>query len=215
MKDTYSLQELNQLYSSKGFGRRIGFGVAPAVLVIDFIKAFTDENTPLGSNLTSPLQQTLRILAEARRTLIPIIFTTVAYEVSLVDAGIWAKKVPIESLIAGTEAVEIDPILERREGEVVITKKYASSFFGTDLVSRLNAGRIDTIILTGCTTCGCIRATAVDGISYGFHVIVVKDAVGDRAELSHHVSLADIDAKYGDVVSVEQVLEFLASQPRK
>ena len=112
----------------------------------------------------------------------------------------------------GTEWVEIDGALERQHGEIVITKKYPSAFFGTDLCSRLNAQRIDTVIITGCTTSGCVRATVVDGISYEFRVIVAEETVGDRSALSHEVSLADIDAKYADVVSVEEVLEYLRSR---
>ena len=205
------VEELSKVYSSRRFGQKIGFGSKPALLVIDFIRAFTDEKTPLGANFDYQLQQTNRILTEARRVGIPIIFTTVAYEPDLRDAGVWGRKMPIELLIAGTTWVEIDPILERRREEPIITKKYASAFFGTDLVSRLNADRVDTIILTGCTTSGCIRATTVDGVSYGFRVMVVKQAVGDRAELTHQVSLADIDAKYGDVVSIDSVLQYLSS----
>jgi maleamate amidohydrolase len=205
------VEELGQVYSGKGFGRRIGFGSKPAVLVIDFMKVFTDEKTPLGSNYAAQLKQTKRILDAARKAGVPVIFTQVAYEPDLRDAGVWAKKAPSEMLKAGTDWVEIDPVLERRSDESIITKKYPSAFFGTDLVSRLNSARIDTIIITGCTTSGCVRATAVDGVSYGFRVIVVREAVGDRAELTHQVNLADIDAKYGDVVSVDAVLKYLGS----
>lgn len=201
-------QELTKFYSGKGFGRKIGFGNSPSVLVIDFIKAFTDEKSPLGANLDYQLQQTKKILTEARSISIPIIFTTVAYDPDLKDAGVWGKKMPIELLIAGTTWVEVDPVLERRPDEPIITKKYASAFFGTDLMSRLNTARVDTTIITGCTTSGCVRATVVDGVSYGFRMMVVEQAVGDRAELSHRVSLADIDAKYGDVVSVDSILHY-------
>ena len=203
------MDELSRAYSNKGFGQKIGFGNSPALLVIDFIRAFTNEETPLGGNFHYQLQQTKRILTEARRVCVPIIFTTVAYEPDLKDAGLWAKKMPLEKLIAGTAWVEVDPILERRPEEPIITKKYASAFFGTDLISRLNIGRVDTAIVTGCTTSGCIRATVVDGVSYGLRMMVVEQAVGDRAELTHQVSLADMDAKYGDVVSVDSVLHYL------
>ena len=142
----------------------------------------------------------------------PVFFTYVAYQSDLSDAGVWSKKIPLESLVVGSDAVEIDPILQRRPDETLISKKYASGFFGTDLVSRLNALRVDTIILTGCSTSGCVRATAVDGVSYGFRIIVVEDAVGDRSELTHLVNLADIDAKYGDVVSTVEVMEYLQSR---
>jgi nicotinamidase-related amidase len=210
-----NVEELSKIYSSKKFGRKMGFGDKPALLVIDFIKAFTDERTHLGANFDRQLEQTKRILAEARVVGIPIIFTTVAYEPDLKDTGVWGKKVSSELLVAGTNWVEIDPILARRPNEPIIIKKYPSAFFGTDLISRLNTDRVDTIIVTGCTTSGCVRATVVDGVSYGFRMMIVEQAVGDRAELTHQVNLADMNAKYGDVVSVDSVLEYLAAQPRK
>lgn len=205
--------ELRQFYSSKGFGRRIGFGDSPALLVIDFFKTFTDEKSPLGSNLEAQLRETHKIATAARKARIPVIFTVGAYEPRDASRLFLRKHVSglTEFFAPGTEWVEVDPMLERRPDEVVIVKKYPSAFFGTDLLSRLNADRVDTIILTGCVTSGCVRATAVDGISYEFRVMVVEEAVGDRSELSHQVSLADMDAKYADVVSVDSVLEYLAS----
>ncbi len=214
MKDTFTIEELNEIYSSKGYRRRLGFGVKPAILVIDFIRGFTGGETPLSCDLAAELQQTLKILTAARKSQIPVIFTSVAYQPDLKDAGLWVKKLPLESLVKGSGAEEIDPVLQRQPDEVIVSKKYASGFFGTDLVSLLNAQGVDTIIITGCSTSGCVRATAVDGISYGFRVIVVEDAVGDRAELTHKVTLADIDAKYGDVVSTHQVLEYFASRDK-
>ena len=125
---------------------------------------------------------------------------------------LWLKNQPegvVDFLASGTKWVDVDPRLERGQNELLITKKYASAFFGTDLFSLLHAEKVDTIIITGCTTSGCVRATAVDGVSYEFRVIVVRDAVGDRSALSHQVSLADLDAKYGDVVSSDSVLSYL------
>jgi nicotinamidase-related amidase len=207
-------EELRQLYSKKGFSRRIGFGDRPALLVVDAYKTFTNEKTPLGSNLKAPLQVIRRMLKVARKAHIPVIFTINAYEPNSPDTNrLWLTKVPFSTdfFIPGSEWVEVDPVLERQPDEVVITKKYASAFFGTDLVSRLNTDRVDTIIMTGFTTSGCLRATVVDGISYEFRVMVVEEAVGDRSELAHQVSLADIDAKFADVVSVDSVLEYLTS----
>jgi len=212
MKKTFTIEDLDEVYASKGYRRRLGFGKTPAILVIDFIRGFTGGETALSCDLTSELQQTLRILTAARERRIPVIFTSIAYRPDLADAGLWAKKLPLESLIEGTGAEEIDPVLQRQPDEVIISKKYASGFFGTDLVSLLNAQGVDTVILTGCSTSGCVRATAVDGISYGLRVIVAEDAVGDRAELTHKVTLADIEAKYGDVVPTDEVLEYLASR---
>ena len=210
-----SARELREYYASKGFARRIGFGERPAVVVIDYYKAFTDEKSPYGSNYKAQLQETHRILTAARKARIPVFFTVAGFKPDSPDANrLWMMKQPPmgEFFAPGSPWVEVDPILERQPDEPVIIKKYASAFFGTDLLSRLNAARVDTVILTGCVTSGCVRATAVDGISYEFRVIVVEEAVGDRSELSHQVSLADMDAKYADVVSLDSVLEYLASR---
>ena len=208
--------EVRRLYASKGFGKRTGFGEKPAVLVIDFQRTFTDASSPWGADLQPQLRETARVLAAARKAQVPIFFTNVSYEPDSQDgARLWQMRQPeglAQFFAPGTEWVEIDGALKRQRGEVVITKKYPSAFFGTDLCSRLNAQRIDTVIITGCTTSGCVRATVVDGISYEFRVIVAEETVGDRSALSHEVSLADIDAKYADVVSVEEVLEYLRSR---
>ncbi|GMA64891.1 isochorismatase family protein [Alicyclobacillus fastidiosus] len=206
-------QELNEFFKARGFGRKIGFGKYPAVVVVDVIPAFTNPELPLGANLDQEIYQIRRILEATRSMDVPIFYTTVAYEDrDLHDAGIWAlKQSGVMTLQAGTPEVEIDPRLGRLPGEAVLVKKYASAFFGTDLLSRLNTLRVDTLILTGCTTSGCVRATAVDGLQYGFRVMVVEEAVGDRAELAHKQSLFDLNAKYADVVSVDDVVEYCAS----
>ena len=207
-------EEMERFFHERGFGRTIGFGEKPAVLVIDLIRAFTNPDLPLGAPLDVQIGQTVRILDAARRTRVPIFFTSVAYEdANLADAGIWAiKQGGVMTLRAGTPEVEVDPALGRRPEEPVIIKKYASAFFGTDLLTRLNTRRADTLILTGCTTSGCVRATAVDGLQNGFRVMVAREAVGDRAQAAHEQSLFDLHAKYADVVSVDDVLSHLASR---
>jgi maleamate amidohydrolase len=204
---------MERFFSERGFGRTIGFGEKPALLVIDLIRAFTNPDLPLGAPLQEQIGHTLRILAAARSTQLPIFFTSVAYEdANLADAGIWAiKQAGVMTLRAGTPEVEVDPALGRRPDEPVIFKKYASAFFGTDLLTRLNTLRVDTLILTGCTTSGCVRATAVDGLQYGFRVMVAREAVGDRARAAHEQSLFDLNAKYADVMPVDDVLRHLAS----
>ena len=202
-------EDLTRTYSDKRFGRRIGFGTRPVLLIVDFIRAFTDEASLLGGNFKRELEETNRLLAAARRFRVPRIFTTVAYEPDLRDAGLWRIKSPSDTLITGTPAVEIDPVLERRPEETILVKKFASAFFGTHLLSLLHTQAIDTILVAGCTTSGCVRATVVDGLSYGFRMIVAREAVGDRATITHRVSLADMDAKYGDVVPVDEVLGYI------
>jgi maleamate amidohydrolase len=200
-------------FRRKGLGGRVGFGENPAILVVDLIRGFTDPRSPLAGALEPQLKATNEMLELARDTEVPIIFSTVAYDEGLLEAGLWIRKIPsIDRLVEGSEWVEIDPRLNRRANEMVLTKKYASCFFGTDLASRLLSRRVDTLLITGCTTSGCVRASAVDACSYGFHTIVVEDAVGDRAELPHLASLFDIDSKYGDVVGLAYATAYLAGR---
>lgn len=214
MKIPDQYKETFDLYQKRGLAGRVGFGQRSALIVIDLICAFTDPRSPLASNMDTQIQAINRLLELARERQVPIIFTKVAYDVNLQEAGIWIRKIPSsDCLVEGSEWVEIDQRLHRRPNEMVLVKKYASCFFGTDLASRLINRGIDTLIITGCTTSGCVRATAVDSCSYGLHTIVVQEAVGDRAELPHIANLFDIDAKYGDVVSLEEALKYLSSLP--
>lgn len=201
-------------YVKKGFASRVGFGERPALLVIDLIRGFTDERCPLASDLSPQLEATRALLAAARDKGVPVLFTTVSYDPELQEAGLWVRKIPSTSyLVEGSPWVELDERLERRPGESLVVKKYASAFFGTDLVARLVSRGVDTLLLAGCTTSGCVRASAVDACSLGFHTVVVQEAVGDRAELPHLASLFDIDAKYGDVVELAEALEYLHRRP--
>ena len=204
-----------RMYAERGFGRTIGFGERPAVVAIDLIRAFTDPASPLGADLSGPLARTRSVIEAARAARVPVYYTTVAYEdADLEDAGTWVRKIgSLTTLRAGTPEVEVDPALGRLDGEPVIAKKYASAFFGTDLLSRLNARRVDTLVITGCTTSGCVRATAVDAIQHGLRPVVALDAVGDRSEAAHRQSLADLQAKYADVVAAGDVLAYLSRLP--
>jgi maleamate amidohydrolase len=199
-------------FQERGFGRKIGYGRHPAVIVIDLLKGFTDPTCPLGSDLDAVLNATSQVLAAARHVPVPIFHTAVDYEKDLGDAGIWGLKLEaLRSMIRGSEATELDPRLGRLPGEPIVLKKYASAFFGTDLVSRLNAQAVDTLVITGCTTSGCVRATAVDALQYGYRPIVVREAVGDRARAAHEQSLFDLEQKYADVVGLVEVQAHFAS----
>jgi nicotinamidase-related amidase len=204
--------KIQEFFTQRGFGRLIGFGKSPALLVIDFQRAFTNPSLPLGANLDREIAESVRVLGMAREAEIPIYFTASWYEdEQFRDAGIWAiKQGGITTLRAGTPEVEIDPRLERRPNELIIVKKYASAFFGTDLISRLTAHRIDTVFMVGCTTSGCVRATAVDALQHGFRGMVVREAVGDRAKPAHEQSLFDLHAKYADVISADEAIEYLS-----
>jgi maleamate amidohydrolase len=195
----------------QGLGGRTGFGERPALLVVDMSCGFTDERSPLGADVSPAVAEIVRLLEVARVAGVPIVFSTVSYDADLVEAGVWPRKIPGQRvLVEGTRWVEIDPRLGRRPDETLLVKKYASCFFGTPLAAQLTAKRIDTIVVTGVTTSGCVRATAVDGCSAGFRVIVPRQAVADRWGPSHAMSLFDMDMKYGDVVDVEEALAYLA-----
>jgi nicotinamidase-related amidase len=192
-------------------GQRVGFGERPAILVVDMTNAFLDPRSPLAGALEPQVKEIKRLLDAGRERGVPVIFSAVHYDPELKEAGLWARKIPANHVLQrGTEWVEVDARLEKRPDEMLLVKKYASCFFGTDLASRLVSRRVDTLIVTGCTTSGCVRATVVDSCSFGFHTIVPQGAVGDRAELPHWANLFDIDMKYGDVVSVDDTLDFLS-----
>tara|TARA_B100000686_G_C16707053_1_gene926919 strand:+ start:509 stop:1249 length:741 start_codon:yes stop_codon:yes gene_type:complete len=203
-------KETREDYKLKGFAASCGYGSSPALLVVDFINGFTDPSTPLGGDFSSEIAVAQELLSAFRGASLPIVFTTIAYEAHYRDAGMWIRKVPsLEILRKGTSMVEIDDRVHPQAGEYVLEKKFASSFFKTDLESHLNARGIDTVIMIGCTTSGCVRATAIDSISSGFHTIVVAEATGDRAEGPHEANLFDIEAKYGDVVSLREATDYL------
>ncbi|TFD85196.1 N-carbamoylsarcosine amidohydrolase [Cryobacterium serini] len=203
-------EKLRSEFRQKGLSSRTGFGTRPALLVVDFIRGFTDARSPLAGDLDRQIEATLKLLASARAADIPIIFSTVAYDTNLQDAGKWIRKIPSNSwLVEGSEWVELDARLQRQSNEMLLVKKFASCFFGTDLATRLISKGVDTLLIVGCTTSGCIRATAVDACSYGFHTVVVEEGVGDRAELPHLASLFDIDSKYGDVVTLDKACTYL------
>jgi maleamate amidohydrolase len=200
-----------EFFRQRGFGIRIGFGERPALIVIDMLKGFTDPSMPLGANLDREIEAQKPLLDAAHARDIPVIFSTVIYnDADLKDAGLWAVKMKGSlTLRAGSEAVKVDPRLDMQSGDSLLVKKYASCFFGTDLVSRLMNQRADTLIIAGCTTSGCVRATAVDAVQNGFRPMVVREAVGDRSVTAHEQSLFDLNAKYADVVSLEETLQYL------
>jgi maleamate amidohydrolase len=204
-------KEDEEFFRARGFGIKLGFGERPALIMIDMIKGFTDASMPLGADLEAQIKAQKPLLDVAHERAIPCIFSTVIYEeAEAKDAGLWAVKMKgTLTLTAGSEAVKVDPRLDMRRDDILLVKKYASCFFGTDLVARLNSRRIDTLIITGCTTSGCVRATAVDAVQSGFRPMVVREAVGDRSRAAHEQSLFDLNAKYADVVSLDETLQYL------
>jgi maleamate amidohydrolase len=208
--------ETREIYERARLGQSVTLGARPAVLVVDFSRGFTDPESTMGSELTREVEATNRLLAAAREQEIPVIFTTIGFEPNLKDGSLWLEKAPgLGELIIGSKWVEIDPRLERRDEETVILKKGASAFFGTNLPSILVSHGVDTIVMCGATTSGCIRATAVDLLQYGYPTLVPRECVGDRAQAPHEANLVDIQAKYADVVSIEDALAYIESVSRK
>ena len=205
-------QETTEDYRRKGFMNRSGYGTKPALLVVDFIYGFTDPTTPLGGDFSKELAVTADLLETFRAAQLPIVYTTIAYEPGFEDGGVFVKKVPsLKILEVGSKMVDVDNRIRPRPDEYVALKKYASAFFDTDVDAYLKPRSVDTIIMTGCTTSGCIRASAIDSMQYGYLTVVVEEGVGDRAQGPHDANLFDIDAKYGDVVSVDEVNSYMKS----
>ena len=196
----------------EGFGKRQGAGRRPALLVIDMSLGFTSAESPLHCDLEGTVAAIARLLEAARSAERPIVYTTVSYgEGDKPVAKAFIEKVPALLALAGGSAfTEIDPRLAPREHEPVLNKLFASAFFGTPLQSLLAAHDCDSVIVTGASTSGCVRATAVDVLQNGYRLLVPREAVGDRNPAAHEQALYDVDAKYGDVVSLDEALAALA-----
>lgn len=193
------------------FDGRIGFGKHPALLIVDFINAYITEGSLLYSpDVVTAVDETIPLLEIARAKKIPVLYTKVLYNKNFLDGGIFVQKVPVlKTLIEGEPLAEIVVQLSPVESDIIIVKQYASAFFGTPLAPTLTSLGVDTLILTGCSTSGCIRASAVDGMQYGFRVIVPRECVADRHPGPHEANLFDINSKYGDVMAKSEVMEYL------
>jgi maleamate amidohydrolase len=209
-------EEARRVYSRAQLGQSVTLGERPAVLVVDFSCGFTDPESTLGSDLTAEVEATRRLLDVARARGLPVVFTTIGFEPHLKDSGLWVQKAPsLGQLQIGSRAVEIDPRLDPRPDETIVLKKGASGFFGTNLAAVLVSQGVDTVILCGATTSGCVRATAIDLLQYGFPTLVPRECVGDRAQAPHEANLFDIQAKYADVVSLDEAIEYVESVPAR
>ncbi|MBX3059851.1 MAG: isochorismatase family protein, partial [Anaerolineae bacterium] len=173
------------------FDGRIGFGRKPALLIVDFINAYTTPGAPLyAPDVVTAVAETTDLLLLARQADVPVIFTRVIYSRSGRDGGIFVQKVPLlRRMVEGEPLADIVPELPRAPDDVIINKQYASAFFGTSLAAMLTSLGVDTLIVTGCSTSGCVRATAVDGMQHGFRVIVPRQCVGDRHPDPHNANL--------------------------
>ena len=193
---------------------RLGFGRKTALIVIDLLQGYTLKGAPLfAPGVVKAVKEMPELLKLARQKKMPVIHTRVFYNPSdFIDGGVWIKKAPVlKSLVPGNKYAQFCKGVEPGKGELVIVKNYASVFFGTSLAATLTAAGIDTLMITGCTTSGCVRASAVDAVQNGFRPIVVRECVGDRHDGPHEANLFDINAKYGDVISKTEALKYIRS----
>lgn len=189
---------------------RVGAGRRPALLLVDFARGWTDAVSPLSLPCAAAVEAAAVLLAHARRRSVDVVFTTVAYDDDDVKRVLMLRKTPrVAQLRTGSPLTELDPRLAPSAGELVLVKKHASAFFGTDLAGHLSAGGVDTLLIGGCITSGCVRATAVDAAQHGYRTLVVADATADRSAAAHEASLRSIDELYGDVVTLANALEAL------
>jgi maleamate amidohydrolase len=198
-------------YARGGFGSSSGFGRHPGVLVVDFCQGMTDPRSPLGSDMSAALACTARLLEVGRARGVPIVYTTVKYALGCADGGAFVEKVPALRIFEeGGPWSSIDERVTPHAGEVVLVKKFASAFFGTNAASLFVSYGVDTIIVCGSTTSGCVRASALDALQSGFRVIIPRECVADRAPGPHEANLFDLQAKYADVLSLQDVLSSIA-----
>lgn len=206
--------ELQQWYKERGFGGRVGFGERPALLVIDMAKAWLDTTSPLGSERVQAIApKIVELLEVARKAKIPIFFTTMEFDENMTEAGnVSLRKLSHwDILVRGSEWTTLDPRWQRQPNEILIKKQRASAFFDTSLLANLIGNRVDTLIITGCSTSGCVRGTAESSFNYNLNTIVVRDAVADRSPSAHEANLFDIDNRYADVVPSDEVKAYLES----
>jgi maleamate amidohydrolase len=192
-----------------GFSGRVGWGRRPAVLVVDLVRAYTESGGPFAlPDARSVVEATSELVETARDKDVPVLWTVVRYAPGLADGGLFVRKVPALACFAEDAPGKWgDLALEPADGEVVVVKQYASAFFGTSLAATLHVVGVDTLVLAGVSTSGCVRATAMDALNSGFRPQVVRQACGDRTAVLHENNLADVDAKYGDVLDLGEALD--------
>jgi len=198
------------VYSKQGFGHSSGFGKTPALLVVDFVNGFNDPEQFGGGNIGEAIAQTQILLGAFRDSGYPVAYTRVVYADDGTDLGVFGLKAP--SLVGLTEQSPISQIVPELvpiRGEYIVRKTQPSAFFGTDLAAWLILKNVDTVIIAGCTTSGCVRASVVDSMSHNFRTIVATDAVGDRAIAPHEANLFDMGQKYADLLTCAEIIEHL------
>ena len=204
--------DLDANYARAGYHARQAWGARPALLLVDFARAYFEPDSPLygGAGCVTARDNAARLLSVARTAGVPVVFTEVRYQPGGIDGGAFFRKAPpLKVFEWGNRLGDLAEGLDRRPGEPMVTKQYPSAFFGTSLAAMLTAMGVDTVLITGLTTSGCVRASCVDAMSHGFTTLVVEDAVGDRADDPHRANLFDMSAKYADLVSTSAAAEYL------
>ena len=197
------------IYSKQGFGHSSGFGTNPALLIVDFVNGFNDVNAFGGGNISSAIERTRVILEAAREWQYPVAFTRIVYADDGSDLGVFGlKAIGLSKLTEGAFGSQIVPELEPQSGEYIVRKTQPSAFFGTGLAGWLVSKNVDTVVVTGCTTSGCVRASVVDSMSYNFRTVVATDGVGDRAEAPHEANLFDMEQKYADLMTSFEIIDY-------
>ncbi len=206
------MSDSDAIYQQRGFGGRSGAGTRPALVVIDLCYGFTDPESPLACDCEEAVAATARLLAAARASGAPVAFTSIEYDEAgaRIAKAFIAKAPGLLTLAPGTRWPEIDARIAPQPGEPVLLKLFASGFFGTSLGAMLAAEGADTVVVTGASTSGCVRATVIDALQHGYSVVVPREGVADRAPSAHAASLTDIDAKYGDVVGIDEAVALFA-----
>ncbi|MCW0212292.1 MAG: isochorismatase family protein [Pseudonocardia sp.] len=208
---SYHGEPTDRTYERAGFGAPTPRGERPAIVVVDLTSGFTDRAYPTGADLDDVVAATARLADAARGAEVPVVYTTIAFTPAELGSVAWLRKAPgMAALAVGSPAVRIDARLPCTDADHLITKKGASAFFGTGLAALLTGLGVDTVLVCGATTSGCVRATAVDAVQSGFGVLVPRECVGDRAQGPHDANLSDIDAKYGDVIDLADALTYVS-----
>lgn len=201
---------LDEDYAKAGFDGHLPFGQRPALLIVDVCRAYLDPASPLYAGVEEALAANITLAAAARSAGVPVVFTRVRYSAGGLDGGLFYRKVPaLAAYLDGNPLGDFDPALVPAPGELVVTKQYASAFFATSLAASLTAMGIDSLLITGFSTSGCVRATALDALQHGFIPYVVREACGDRAPEPHESNLFDLQAKYAEVVALQTALTLL------
>lgn len=191
---------------------RLQPGMRPALLIVDVVMAYLTETSALFMETAAAARDSnVRLVEAARAAGVPVVFTNVRYKPDGSDGGVFYRKAPVlEAFVGGSPLGAFPEELTPQEGERVFTKQYPSAFFGTGLAEALHADGIDTLLITGYSTSGCVRASALDAMQYGFVPLVVRDACADRHEAPHEANLFDLQAKYAEVISEAEALAYLA-----